>query len=105
MTEDRGRIANAALAQFLSSVVCPPSSESPPPLTPPRHSLREWGEGNREVCAYVATGKSCAWCTHHAGSVTLTRRYRLTCSASSTTAGSYSGASSICSRSLSPQYL
>jgi hypothetical protein len=25
--------------------------KSPPPLTPPRHSLREWGEGNLETCA------------------------------------------------------
>jgi len=28
----------------------------PPPLTPPRHSLREWGEGNFEPCAsFVAS--------------------------------------------------
>ena len=26
------------------------SHKRPPPLTPPRHSLREWGEGNYERC-------------------------------------------------------
>jgi hypothetical protein len=27
--------------------------KSPPPLTPPRHSLREWGEGNPAASAFV----------------------------------------------------
>ena len=27
----------------------------PPPLTPPHHSLREWGEGNPTACAQAQT--------------------------------------------------
>src|SRR6202043_1201735 len=36
------------------------SKKSPPPLTPPRHSLREWGEGNPEAgaCAKSAPGRA-----------------------------------------------
>ncbi len=28
------------------------STSAPQPLTPPPHSLREWGEKNREACGY-----------------------------------------------------
>src|SRR5690348_8068131 len=32
--------------------ICAKRCKRPPPLTPPRHSLREWGEGNLEARAH-----------------------------------------------------
>src|SRR5262249_32473453 len=44
------------------SLFAPPvrTGHKPPPLTPPRHSLREWGEGNLNTCAHpqFASAKS-----------------------------------------------
>jgi|GEM_PF-3159614 len=47
-TDDGEWIREAHLSSF---VLRRPSSDCPPPLTPPHHSLREWGEGNLEACA------------------------------------------------------
>jgi len=41
--------APAAQAFFICTGRLAPGT-SPPPLTPPHHSLREWREGNREMC-------------------------------------------------------
>ena len=43
----RARLGGAGWGVF----ECDATKKRPPPLTPPRHSLREWGEGNREASA------------------------------------------------------
>jgi Protein of unknown function (DUF2877) len=49
-----GRVASEASRvgglSLLARLACT-EHKRPPPLTPPRHSLREWGEGNLNACA------------------------------------------------------
>src|SRR5262245_36575884 len=52
-----GRVASEASRVGGPSCLLGPrgrEQKRPPPLTPPRHSLREWGEGNPEICASPA---------------------------------------------------
>jgi hypothetical protein len=50
-----GRVASEAsrVGGQVSLGIC---LKRPPPLTPPHHSLREWGEGNLEACAAPLIG-------------------------------------------------
>ena len=48
-----GRVASVASRVGSLRLFAPPAKpehKRPPPLTPPHHSLGEWGEGNRNIC-------------------------------------------------------
>jgi hypothetical protein len=46
-----GRVASEASRVGGSFFTLGAQKKRPPPLTPPHHSLREWGEGNPAACA------------------------------------------------------
>jgi len=49
------RLARPRVAKF-AAWISGALHKRPPPLTPPHHSLREWGEGNLEACAAALVG-------------------------------------------------